>query len=137
MKKLIISALMIFALVSISAYAESYSFEGEAPLTVTSTLEEGGEPIYTDGFIGGGLELSGSYGLSLGQVGSSFTVSAMANISSGGATQTVFFKNMGSKESELWTGIIYNNGTPQFWTSGWNRMATTASDSRNKWVFLA
>ena len=136
MKRFIITLLMIFALISISAYAESYSFEGEVPSTVTSTLEDGGEPIYADGFIGSGLELDGSYGLSLGPVGSSFTISAMVNISSGGQTQTVFFKNMGSKEIELWTGIIYNNGTPQFWTSGWNRMATTASDSRNKWVFL-
>lgn len=138
MKKLIISALMILALISISAYAQSYSFEGEALSPVTNTLEAGGEPVYTEGFMGSGLELDGSYGLSLGQVGSSFTVSALVNISSRGETQTVFFKNMGSKESELWTGVVYNNGTPQFWiNSGWRRMPTTASDSRDKWVFLA
>lgn len=131
---------LIFALTllfSVSARAASLDFEDGAPATVDSTLSAGGEAVFDSGFAGQGLKLDGSYGLKLGAVDGSFTASAMVRVTSGGDNRTLFFKNMGSKENENWTGVIFNGGVPTFWVrDGWSKRPTEAENCMNKWVYI-
>ena len=144
MKKLIFSLIAVLTLLTVSAYAEgtTYSFENttDGLSTVTNSLAGGGSASYTDGFIGRGLALNGSYGLHVGSVSGDFTISAMVNITSSGGTQTVFFKNMGSSSSENWTSVILDNGTPAFWARGgnysWTRLVTANDNVLAKWAYI-
>ncbi len=147
MKKLIfaIAAIITISLsvMSLSAFAASYGFEDSLGglKTVTNTLGGGGRAAYTDGFIGKALKLDGSYGVELGSVGSTFSVSAMVNISSSGDAKTVFFKNMGSAGNQKWTGVIYDKGVPSFWTHdggsySWAKSQSSAGNRLNQWVQL-
>lgn len=142
--KTIITGIAAAALLTAPAYGEtlSYGFENslDGLTTVTNTLGSGGSAVYGDGFNGAGLTLNGSYGLNLGEVGTEFTVGAMVNITSSGGTQTIFFKNMGSKSSEKWLSVISDNGTPAFWANGggfsWKRIVTGNSNILNNWAFV-
>ncbi len=140
MKKLVFFLVTVSVLIlSVSAFGAGYSFEDSTDglATVNNSLGDGGTAIFTDGFIGKGLMLDGTYGLDLGPVGSTFSVSAMVNITSSGDTKTVFFKNMGSASNEAWTGVIYSGGTPTFWVrDGWTKRNSTAGNRLGQWVHL-
>lgn len=131
---------MIFALTLLftaSVHAASLNFEDDGLVTVDNSLAVGGNAVFGTGFTGQGLELDGSYGLKLGTVGGSFTASAMVRVTSGGDNRTLFFKNMGSKENENWTGVIFNGGVPTFWVrDGWSKRPTDAENYMNKWVYI-
>lgn len=144
MKKIIailLSATCLFSL-SVSVMAEetvSYTFDDETSFaTVTNTLASGGNAVLTEGYEGKSLSLDGSYGLYLGDVGNTFSVSAMVKITSAGGTSTIFFKNMGTSSSQKWTGVFSNNGKPAFWTHGdgyaWSTIASGGSAVLNSWA---
>lgn len=111
-----------------SAY---YAFEGEENLfVVTNTLSSGGSARFAeDGFEGRALELDGSYGVCLGDVGGEFAVSAMVKITSTGGTDTIFFKNMGTASNQKWTGVQSRSGAAALWTHGDGYSWTTAAEA--------
>ncbi len=136
-----IVALMLCT-ISVSAAEVNCTFEdAEASFgTVTGTLAEGGSISFTEGFVGDGVALNGTYGLKMGSVSGDFTVSAMVNITSGGGTETVFFKNMGTASAETWTSIILDNGTPAVWANGgnfrWSRLITASDNVLAQWAYI-
>lgn len=145
MRKFIFAFIAVLAMFTASAYAEgvTYSFEnttGGLP-TVTNTLSSGGSAAYTEGFIGNGLALNGSYGLSLGQTSGEYTAAAMVKYTASGNAKNIFFKNMGSSSSENWTGVIQANGEPRVWANGngfsWTPIITTNENVLNRWAYIA
>lgn len=143
MKKFItVLITLLLCTVSVSAAEINCSLENNIGSfkTVTNTLAYGGNASFTEGFIGEGLALNGSYGLELGKASGDFTVSAMVNITSSGDTETVFFKNMGSASAEKWTSIILDDGTPAFWANGgsyrWSRLATATDNVLAQWAYI-
>ncbi|MBQ8002721.1 MAG: LamG domain-containing protein, partial [Clostridia bacterium] len=114
----------------------SYSFNGEDSLVVvTNTLASGGSAVIGEGV----LSLDGTYGLKLGSVGNTFSVSAMVKINSTGGTNTIFFKDMDGVGNK-WTGILSNGQKPAFWTHGTNhRWETVATGTANlgEWSHVA
>lgn len=126
----LISLICIFSL-SLGICAEetlNYSFDGSDSVNVvTNTLSKGGSAVINDGK----LTLNGSYGLKLGEVGETFTVSAAVEITSTGGTNTIFFKDMDGVGNK-WTGILSANKKPSFWTHGggfsWTTVATGTDD---------
>lgn len=139
----LISLICLFSL-SLSVMAEEtiyYTFDdGKAVATVTNTLAGGGAAIYDDGFIGKSLSLNGTYGIALGAVNETFTVSAMVKITSTGGTNTIFFKNMGTASNQKWTGVLSNAGKPSFWTHGdgysWSTVASGNEASLGTWAHV-
>lgn len=143
MKKFIIVLIaLLLCTVSVNAAEVNCSFENAVASfkSVTNTLADGGSVSFTEGFIGEGLALNGSYGLELGAVSGDFTVSAMVNITSSGGTETIFFKNMGTSSAEKWTSIILDNGTPAFWANGgsyrWSRLVTATDNVLAQWAYI-
>ena len=141
MKKLlfVLAALTLF--IGSTAFAmDIQHFEDRlnGPAVVSNALDSGGSADYTEGYRGRGLALDGKYGLDLGNVGGTFSVSAMVNVTSNGETKTVFFKNMGTKDNQNWTGVLCANGKPTFWATSlnWQARPTTAENSLNKWIHL-
>ena len=136
MKKrvLVLLSILIFGLSLQANAAEvlNYGFDNENELTtVTNTLKAGGEVKFGDGVKGKALLLNGSYGLKLGEVGNTFTVSAMVKMQSTGGTNTIFFKDMDNVGNK-WTGVLSNNKKPAFWTHGANhRWETVATGDAN------
>lgn len=138
---LISLACIIFGM-SLSATAKealSYTFDdGSTLTTVTNTLLSGGNVVYGEGEDGKCIELDGSYGLLLGEVGDTFSVSARIKITSTGGTNTIFFKNMGTKQDQKWTGVLSNEGKPAFWTYGdgyrWSTVASSDEAVLNSWA---
>lgn len=124
------SLICVFSL-SVSVMAEEtlyYSFENIDGIdTVTNTLSSGGSAVVKDG----ALVLDGTYGLKLGEVTNTFTVSAMVEITSTGGTNTIFFKDMDGVGNK-WTGVLSNRQKPSFWTHGegysWTTVASGSSD---------
>ncbi len=142
MKRLFFAALTLALMLAPTAFAaDTQRFEDglNGPTLVNSSLERGGAADYADGYRGRGLRLDGKYGLDLGPVDGAFSVTAMVNVSSVGGTKTVFFKNMGSKENENWTGVILAQGVPSLWdrASGWKVRDTSAQNCLNTWTHLA
>ena len=146
MKKLIIAFIAVLSLMAASAHAEGrYEFEnsldpatGSAISTVTNTLGPGGSAVYTDTDEGRAILIDG-YGLDLGKVGSSFTVSARVKVGSNGNTKTLFFKNMGDQADQRWTGVIFRGGVPTVWTHDgsayrWSSIASKAGNYLDNWV---
>lgn len=115
-------ALAFSALPTMAQETASFSFEGEELGVVTNTLEDGGEAQVSDGV----LTLDGTYGLYLGEVTNKFAVSALVKVTSEGDSDTLFFKNMGTKDYQKWTGVLSKSGKAAFWSHG--------SDARNKTV---
>lgn len=138
----LVSFVFIFAAsVSVSAGDLYYTLEGEDILTaVTSSLEPGGNIVYDKGFTGNGLSLDGTYGLKLGDVGTTFSVSAMVNLTSAGGIGTIFFKNMGTSSSQKWTGVCAGSGTPFLWTHGdgfaWSTITSGGDNVVNGWAHV-
>ncbi|MBQ8540907.1 MAG: LamG domain-containing protein [Clostridia bacterium] len=136
MKKFLSVLLSLICVLSLSlnVMAEEtlhYTFDGEDSLTVvTNTLAAGGSASINDG----ALALNGTYGLKLGDVGTTFTVSAMVEITSTGGTNTIFFKDMDNVGNK-WTGVISNGKKPAFWTHGggfaWTTVASGSQDLGN------
>ncbi len=124
MKKKFISllaagALALSAMPTMAAETASFPFEGEELSVVTNTLEDGGEAQVTENT----LTLDGTYGLYLGEVTNKFAVSALVKVTSEGDSDTLFFKNMGTKDYQKWTGVLSKGGKAAFWSHG--------SDARN------
>ncbi len=123
---ILIAIILIFSL-SFNVMADEWS-------TVTNTLATGGSVVREGEYI----SLNGTYGLSLGEVGNVFSVSARVNVSSTGGTSTIFFKNMGTASAQKWTGVCTNNGTPFFWTHGdgygWTKVAEGTGSILNEWA---
>lgn len=148
MKKFIVAVLcftLIMITFSFPAFAEEkiyYDFEGEESIqTVTSSLALGGSAVYTaDGFLGKGLTLNGTYGLYLGEVTDTFSVSAVVKITSLGDTDTIFFKNMGTASSQKWTGVQSRAGKAALWTNGagfsWTTVAAAESADLSSWAHI-
>ncbi len=144
MKKFISILIAVTCLLALSCsvWADeviSYSFDDNKSLTtVTNILSSGGSAVFVDGFENNGLSLNGTYGIYLGEVGSTFSVSAMVKLTSTGTTDTIFFKNMGTSSSQKWTGVTSNNFKPAFWTHGdgfsWTTVASSATASLNSWA---
>ncbi len=145
--KRFIAAVLCFAFIllmfSFPASAEEkvyYAFEGEESIqTVTSSLASGGSAVYTsDGFLQSGLALNGTYGVYLGEVTDTFSVSAMVKITSSGDTDTIFFKNMGTASNQKWTGIQSRAGKAALWTNGagysWTTVAAAESAELSSWA---
>lgn len=136
----LLSFVYLFGL-SLPAVADevtNLTFDDDTPLTVvTNSLANGGSAVYEDGFIGKSLSLNGTYGVALGNVGDTFSVSAMVKITSTGGTNTVFFKNMGTSSSQKWTGVLSNAGKPSFWTHGdgygWTTVASGSDAVLGTW----
>lgn len=135
---IILSIICVFGL-SLQVMAEEtlyYTFDGTDSLTVvTNTLSAGGSANMNDG----ALKLDGTYGLKLGDVGNTFSVSAMVKIDSNGGTNTIFFKDM-DNEGNIWTGVISNAKKPAFWTHGashrWETVAL-GDMSLGEWCHIA
>lgn len=127
---------LCLSLHAIAAETLYYTFDGSDSLTsVTNTLKAGANAAIGDGV----LKLNGTYGLKLGSVGSSFSVSAMVKIDSNGGTDTIFFKDMDNK-GDKWTGVLSNAKKPSFWTHGTShRWETVASGTENlgEWSHIA
>ncbi len=105
-----------------------YDFEsGEILQVVTNTLSDGKSMTAQDGQI----YLDGTFGLKLGEVKDTFTVSALIKIQSEGGTNTVFFKDMDGSGNK-WTGILSAKKKPSFWTHGdgfaWTTVASGNGD---------
>lgn len=137
MKKLIwltITVVCVFSL-SLTVMASetlNYTFdESDNITTVTNSLASGGSCVIEDGE----LVLNGTYGLKLGEVGNTFTVSAMVEVTSTGGTNTIFFKDMDSNGNK-WTGVLSSNQKPSFWTHGggfsWTTVASGNHDLKKK-----
>ncbi len=126
----IMCAASVFMMGAEALAAESAALmtsDGKELKIVTNSLEEGGEAVFSeDGYDGKALELDGSYGVYVGEVTNKFSVSAMVKITSDGNNDTIFFKNMGDKELQKWTGVQSKSGKAAFWSHG--------SDGRNKTV---
>ncbi len=133
MKKLIAALIGLICVFSLSnpAMAEDmkhYTFDDDTNLiTVTNTLTQGGSAKIEEGK----LVLDGTYGLKLGPVTNTFTVSAMVEITSTGGTNTIFFKDMDNVGNK-WTGVLSNGQKPSFWTHGggfsWTTVASGSHD---------
>ncbi len=143
MKKFIIVLISLLLLtISVKGAEINCDFENNVNSfkSVTNTLSYGGSVSFTNGFVGKGIELNGTYGLEIGQVNDCFTVSAMVNITSGGGTETVFFKNMGTSSQEKWTSVIYDEGTPALWAHGgnysWSRLITSGENTLSRWAYI-
>ncbi|MCH5187659.1 MAG: hypothetical protein J1F63_04595 [Oscillospiraceae bacterium] len=147
MKKLIfiLSVLVSTIALTLSAQAYgSYKFNlgsvmlGPRPDTVDNTLKPGKGSILIDS-TGSALLFDGSYGVDLGRVEETFTVSARVKITSTGDTQTLFFKNMGDDKNQKWTGVIFAGGVPTIWrhdgkTYGWSRLGSSAGNCLDRWI---
>lgn len=142
-----ISAILVCIIICLfslspSAMAEEavyYTFDASEKVTVvTNELSAGEGAVYEDGYEGNSISLDGSYGLYLGDVGNTFSVSAMVKVTSTGGTDTIFFKNMGTASSQKWTGVLSNNGKPAFWTHGdgysWKTVASGSDAVLNSWA---
>ncbi len=125
-----LAASVAFTSSASAAKIADYDFEGMAgfPKIVSNTIE--GEPDREVNLQasdrGSALVLDGSYGAYLGEVTNKFSVAAMVKISSDGINDTIFFKNMGDKNSQKWTGVQSRSGKAAFWSHG--------ADGRNKTV---
>lgn len=139
---MIVLMVLLLCAAEVSAAEVNCSFENSVNSfkTVTNTLAEGGSASFTEGFVGEGIALNGTYGLELGAVSGDFTVSAMVNITSSGGTETIFFKNMGTASAENWTSIILDNGTPAVWSNGasyrWSRLITAGDNVLARWAYI-
>ncbi len=141
MKKYIGIILSIVCIFSLSlhimaAEALHYTFDGSDSLSVvTNSLATGGSAAIGEGV----LKLNGTYGLKLGYVSGSFTVSAMVKMESSGGTDTIFFKDMDNK-GDKWTGVLSNAKKPSFWTHGashrWETVAT-GNTNLGEWSHIA
>ncbi len=135
---LVLAVVCLFGLSlhSMAATVKSLTFNGsESLVVVTNTLKSGGAAKLSDGV----LSLDGTYGIKLGYVGSTFSVSAMVKVSSTGGTSTIFFKDMDNVGNK-WTGVLSNGKKPSFWTHGTNhRWETVASGDANlgEWSHVA
>ncbi|MGM9550623.1 MAG: LamG-like jellyroll fold domain-containing protein, partial [Clostridia bacterium] len=140
MKKLLsmIIAVCVFnlSLPTMATEINSFVFDQNESLdTVTNTLKNGAEAKVSDGV----LVLDGTYGVKLGEVKDTFSVSAMVKATSNGGTNTIFFKDM-DNEGNKWTGVISDKMKPALWTHGENhRWETIASGSENlgEWSHVA
>ena len=95
-----------------------------------------------NGFEGYSLNFDKTYGIKLGSVGRTFSLSAMVKMSSTNDVNAIFFKNMGSMSNEKWVGVITNNqGLPTVWThdgSGyrWSKVINGTQSILNNWVYI-
>ncbi len=147
MKKsgIIILTILMLVLFSASAFAagELYSFENTLGglTTVSNTLSSGGSVSFGDGYIDLGLELNGGGGLFLGTANGDFTVSAMVKQTVSGNAKNIFFKNMGSKSSEKWTGVVLVQGIPTLWANGggfsWSTLVKADESALNNWSYIS
>ncbi|MGM9936225.1 MAG: LamG-like jellyroll fold domain-containing protein, partial [Candidatus Ornithomonoglobus sp.] len=118
----------------------SVSEDGSKTLeTVTSALAEGGSIVYSEGRDGKGVAFNGSYGLDLGIVGREFTVSAWVKADSQSGMTTIFFKNMGDKNSQHWVGITVPGGKATVWqhngsSQKWNQVIKAENSSAGEWA---
>lgn len=141
MKKLIsvLICLIFVVVLSLSAMAEEvlyYAFDGNDNLTVVTNTLKSGADAKSDGST---LYLDGSYGLKLGSVNTTFTVSALVKVSSDGGTNTIFFKDMDGVGNK-WTGVLSANKKPSFWTHDnstfrWNTVASGDTDL-SEWTYV-